>query len=104
MNNKRNDKSNAKTLKKGVRVTSQTKIVVENVRRYFDSLKRKGHYNGLNVVQKTVQATGLSEASVKRIHSEYIDQDCKFLLLLLDTQCQDYELIWMSLIVVQLNV
>ncbi len=66
MNKKRNDKSNAKTLKKGVRVTSQTKIVVENVRWYFESLKRKGHYNGLNVIEKTVQATGLSEASVRK--------------------------------------
>ena len=66
-------------LKRGVRIRSQTKLVVENVRRYFDALKSKGHNHGVNVLGRTAEATGLSKASVKRIHQEYIGQDSKFL-------------------------
>ncbi len=81
MGRKRNaiqQKRKATVLKKGVRVTSQTKVVVENVRRYFGALKGKGHSHGLNIVKRTVEATGLSEASVKRIHKEYLSRENQF--------------------------
>ena len=69
----------AKQLGRGVRIKSQTKIVVENVRKFFESEKTKGHRRAVNVVQRTAQATGLSIRSVKRIHQEYVSHDCKFL-------------------------
>ena len=60
----------AKQLGRGVRIRSQTKIIVENVRRYFEREKNKGHGKGVNVVQRTADATGVSTKTVKRIHHE----------------------------------
>ena len=68
----------AKELGKGVRIMSQTKIVVENVRRFFEKEKNKGHGKAVNVLERTADATGISTMTLKRIHREYIEQDMKF--------------------------
>lgn len=62
-----------------VRVTSQTTLVVENVRRYFTPQKLKGHtHGGVKVMKRTAEATGLSLTNMKRVHSEYLAQDGEF--------------------------
>ena len=63
----------AKRPGKGVRLTSQSKYIVENVRQLFEkdgmSLKRSC------VVERTSAATGVSVRSVKYIHKELTSQD-----------------------------
>lgn len=62
-----------------VRVTSQTTLVVENVRRYFTPQKLKGHtHGGVKVMKRTADAMGLSLTNMKRVHSEYLAQDGEF--------------------------
>ncbi len=69
----------AKGVGRGVRLNSQAKRIVENVRDFFESEKKKGHSKSLKIIPRTAEATGISEMSVKRIHKEYLAQDCKFL-------------------------
>ena len=66
----------AKELGKGVRITSQTKIVVENVRRFFEK-ENKGHRKAVNVLERTADATEISTMTLKCIHREYIEQESK---------------------------
>ncbi len=42
-------------------------------------VKRRKVVVSPNIIPRTAEATGLSEMSVKRIHKEYLAQDCKFL-------------------------
>ena len=56
---------------KGVRLTSQTKYVIEKVRQFFD--KRKGSsIKRERIVEHTAEAIGVSIRSVFNIHNEYI--------------------------------
>ncbi len=52
---------------------------MENVRDFFENEKKKGLSKSLEIIPRTAEATGVSEMSVKRIHKEYLAQDCKFL-------------------------
>ena len=56
---------------KGVRLTSQTKYVIEKVRQFFD--KRKGSsIKRERIVERTAKAIGVSIRSVFNIHNKYI--------------------------------
>ena len=67
----------AKQPGKGVRLTSQSKTIVDRVRQYFEGEKQKGRH--INVLKKTAEATGVSVAMVKRIYSEQRMNDGTFL-------------------------
>ena len=70
----------AKTPGRGVRLVSQSKNIVESVRRFFEREKQYGQsINRSNVVLCTTNATGLSKATIKRIHKEYVDCDGQLL-------------------------
>ena len=61
----------AKKPGKGVRLTSQTKYVIEKVRQFFD--KRKGSsIKRERIVERTAEAIGVSIRSVFNIHNKYI--------------------------------
>ena len=64
----------AKVLEIGMRIKSQTKIVVGNVRKIFEWKKDKGPGNSIHAAQ----ATGLSDFTVKKTHKEFISQDFRF--------------------------
>ena len=50
-------------------MSSQTKQVVENVRRFFEKEKEcRSNINRQTVVKRTAEATGISERSVRDIH------------------------------------
>ena len=68
----------AKAFGRGVRIKSQTKIVVENVRKFFEREKNKGPGKAVNIIKRTAQATGSSDFTVKKIHKEFIGQDSRF--------------------------
>ena len=49
----------------GVRLTSQTKQIVENVRQFFEKERRTGKLiKRMQVVERTAEATGISVRSV----------------------------------------
>ena len=57
-----------------MRLTSQTKQIVENVRQFFEKERRTGKsIKRMQVVERTAEATGISVRSVRNIHSEFID-------------------------------
>ena len=52
----------AKKPGQGVRLTSQTRQIVENVRRFFEKEKAcRSTINRMSVVNRTAEATGVSE-------------------------------------------
>ena len=58
---------------KGVRLTSQTKYVIEKVRQFFEKEKRKGSsIKRERIVERTAEAIGVSIRSVFNIHNKYI--------------------------------
>ena len=62
----------AKKPGKEVRLTSQTKYVIENVRQFFGKKKRKGSsIKRERIVECTAEATGVSIRSVRNIDNEY---------------------------------
>ena len=66
----------------GVRLTSQTKYVSENVRQFFEKEKRKGSsIKRKRIVEHTAEATGVLIRSVRNIDNEYISQEGKLLTL-----------------------
>ena len=67
----------AKQPGKGVRLTSQSKSIIERVRQYFEREKQKGTH--MNVLQRTSTATGVSLTTIKRIYSEQRIHDGQFL-------------------------
>ena len=67
----------AKQPRKGVRLTSQSKTIIDRVRQYFEGEKQKGRH--INVLKKTAAATGVSVATVKQIYSEQKTNDGTFL-------------------------
>lgn len=65
---------------RGVRLTSQTKQVVENVRSFFEKEKVcRSTINRMAVVKRTAEATGISERCVRDIHKEYVARDSELL-------------------------
>jgi len=69
----------AKKPGKGVRMTSQSKHIVERVRQFFEKEKACGHsISRVNVLKWTAQATGLSKSTVARIE-EFLACDSKLL-------------------------
>ena len=70
----------AKKPGKGVRLVSQSKSMIENVRVFFEREKKYGmSLKRSNVLKCTAEATGTSVTTVKRIHQEYISHDMQFL-------------------------
>ena len=70
----------AKRPGKWVRLTSQTKYVIEKVRQFFEKEKRKGSsIKRERIVERTIEATGVSMRSVRNIHNEYISREGKLL-------------------------
>ena len=70
----------AKKSGKEVRLTSQTKHVIEKVRQFFEKKKRKGSsIKRERIVKRTTEATGVSIRSVRNIHNENISQEGKLL-------------------------
>ena len=60
----------------GVRLTSQTKQIVENVRQFFEKERRTGKsIKRMQVLERTAEATGIS---VRSVWSEFIDCEGKF--------------------------
>ena len=65
---------------RGVRLTSQTKQIVENVRSFFEKEKAcKSTINRMAVVKRTSEATGISERSIRDIHKEHVSRDSQLL-------------------------
>ena len=65
---------------RGVRVTSQTKQIVENVRSFLEREKAcKSTINRMAIVKLTAEATGVSERGVRDIHNEYVACDSQLL-------------------------
>ena len=62
---------------RGVRLTSQTKHIVENVRKFFEKEKTNA-IKKMQVVQRLSQATDLSEKCLRNIHNEYVSLDSSF--------------------------
>ena len=70
----------AKPPGQGVRLQSQTKKVVENVRKFFEKEKVcRATINRMAVVKRTAEATGLSEKTIRTIHKEFIAYDGQLL-------------------------
>ena len=70
----------AKKPGKGVRLVSQSKSIIENVRVFFEREKKYGmSLKRSNVLKRTAEATGMPVTTVKRIHQEYISHDMQFL-------------------------
>lgn len=66
----------AKRPGKGVRLTSQSKYIVENVRQFFEKERTVGmSLKRSSVVERTAAATGISVRSVRNIHKEMLSQD-----------------------------
>ena len=59
--------------RKGVRLRSQSKQIVENVWAFFPTINRKA------VVKRTAEATGLSERTIRDIHKEHVARDGQLL-------------------------
>ena len=70
----------AKKPGKGVRLTSQTKYVIEKVRQFFEKEKRKeSSIMRERFIEGTAEAIGLSIRSVFNIHNRYIPWEGKLL-------------------------
>ena len=70
----------AKKAGQGVQLVSQTKQIVENVRKFFENEKQYGmSLNRSNVIGHTAKATQLSTMTVKRIHKEFVSHEGQFL-------------------------
>ena len=66
--------------RKGVRLRSQSKQIVENVRAFFEKEKAcKSTINRMAVVNRTSEATGLSERTIRDIHKEHVAHDGQLL-------------------------
>ena len=64
----------------GVRLTSQSRKIVENVRKFFEKEKAcRSTINRMAVVKRTAEATGLSERTVQNIHKESVATDGQLL-------------------------
>ena len=62
--------------RKGVRLRSQSKHIVENVWAFFEKEKAcKSTINRMAVVKRTAEATGLSERTIRDIHKEHVARD-----------------------------
>ena len=62
--------------RKEVRLRSQSKQIVENVRPFFDKEKAfKSTSNRMAVMKRTAEATGLSEKTIRDIHKEHVARD-----------------------------
>ena len=71
-------------------MTSQTKQIVENVRRFFEKEKTcKSTINRMAVVKCTSEATGISERSIRAIHNEQVARDSQLL-----TPVKRYSVSW----------
>lgn len=68
----------AKRPAKGKTLPSQAKYIIENVRKFFEREKSNGS-KGMAVVKRTADATGLSVATIKRVHAEFLSRDQQFL-------------------------
>ena len=58
-------------LRRGKRLRSQAKKIVENVRLYFEDASQKGRISA-NTVDRTALATGVSKSTVKRVRQERV--------------------------------
>ena len=64
----------------GVRLTSQTKEVIERVRRFFELEKERGYYIKRSLpAERTSEATGISRRTIDKIHREYLACDGQIL-------------------------
>lgn len=64
----------------GVRLTSQSRQIVENVRQFFEKEKAyKSTINRMAVLKRTADATRVSERTVSKIHKDYIAHDSQLL-------------------------
>ena len=64
----------------GVRLSSQTRQVVKNMRRFFEKEKEcRSTINRQAVVKRTAEATGISEGTVRDILNEYLACDSHLL-------------------------
>ena len=70
----------AKKLRKGVRLTSPSKTIIECVRKFFEKKRVTGHtIKRTNVLDLTAQATGVSRRTIARIQKEFISCDSQLL-------------------------
>ena len=68
-----------KPLGKGIRLTSQSRRVIENVRQFFEREKTEGRsVKRLRVAERTSMATGVSVRTVHEIHKESVANDGLF--------------------------
>ena len=80
----------AKKRGKGVRLTSQTKYVIEKVRQLFEKEKRRGSsIKGERIVEHTAETTGIS-LSVHKIDNKHVSQEGKLLTLVKNTRHLEY--------------
>ena len=69
-----------KRLGRGVRISSQSKMIVEKVRQHFEKEREQGGPIKMScVVERTAVATGLAVRTVFSIHKEFISCDEHFL-------------------------
>ena len=62
--------------RKGVRLRSQSKQIVENVQPFFEKEKTfKSNINRMAVMKRMAEATGLSERTIRDIHKEHVARD-----------------------------
>ena len=80
----------AKKPGKGVRLTSQSQNIIENVRLFFEKERVcRSTIRRTNVVERTAQATGVSKTTVKKIHKEYLSLEGQLL-----TPMKRYAISW----------
>ena len=62
--------------RKGVRLVSQSKYIVENVRQFFEKERSAGMCLKRSCgMERTAPATGISVRSVRNVHTEFLSQD-----------------------------
>ena len=67
--------------RKGVRFSSQSKHIVENVRAIFEKEKAcKSTINRMAVMKRTAEVTGLSDRTIRDIHKEHVARDGQLLI------------------------
>lgn len=70
----------AKKPGRGVRLTSQSGQIVENVRQFFEEEKAcKSTINRMAIVKRTADATRMSVRAVRRIHKDYLARHSQLL-------------------------
>lgn len=70
----------AKAPGQGVRLTSQSRKIVESIRKFFEKEKAcRSTINRMAIVKRTAEATGLSERTVRNIHKESVASDGQLL-------------------------